>query len=68
MWYCNSFKTEGYDIVMAGDFNLTEEYLRLNTEGYQISRNAGATRNTRNANTAIDHVMSTFKMSREEQI
>ena len=48
---------------MAGDFNLEESYIRENTEDYKISRNAGPTRKGRYANTAIDHVISTFEMT-----
>ena len=28
LWYSNQFRDEGYDIIMAGDFNLKESYLR----------------------------------------
>jgi endonuclease/exonuclease/phosphatase family metal-dependent hydrolase len=48
---------------MAGDFNLQESYLRNNTEGYHISRNAGPTRRGRNANSAIDHIVSTHRIT-----
>ena len=63
MWHSNQFRDEGYDILMAGDFNLKEDYLREKTEGYHISRNAGATRRGRNANRAIDHIVSTHRMT-----
>ena len=34
MWYLNQFRSEGYAVIAAGDFNLEEGYIRLNTEGY----------------------------------
>ena len=63
MWHCNEFRTEGLGVIIAGDFNLTEEELRSATEGYYVSRNVGPTRLGANANRAIDHFISTQPMS-----
>ena len=54
---------EGFEILTAGDFNLDENYLRQNTEKFNISRNIGATRKGSNANKAIDHFLSTYQLS-----
>ena len=63
MWHCNEFRAEGLGVIVAGDFNLTEEELRSATEGYYISRNVGPTRTGANAIRAIDHFLSTYPMT-----
>ena len=69
MWYLYQFKAEGFGVIAAGDYNLTEMQLRTLTDGVKISRNAGPTRKGRNARSeAIDHVISTYEMSGIEKL
>ena len=63
LWFINQFRAEGYGVIAAGDFNLTEEQLRGHTQGLKISRNMGPTRRGSNALLAIDHIISTYEMS-----